>query len=87
MRASGMWRLERAEAVGIDGPQWGDGYAILSGIQPGSASTPSPMITSQPTNQTAAVMRATFSVTASGTALAYQWSFNTTNLVGRPMPR
>jgi hypothetical protein len=60
------------------------GYAILSGIQIlGSASTPPPMITSQPTNQTVAVGgSATFNVTASGTALAYQWSFNTTNLVG-----
>jgi hypothetical protein len=60
------------------------GYAILSGIQIlGSVSTPPPMITSQPTNQTVAVGgSATFNVTASGIALAYQWSFNTTNLVG-----
>ena len=60
------------------------GYAILSGIQIlGSAPTPPPVITSQPTNQIVAVGNsATFSVTASGNALAYQWSFNLTNLAG-----
>jgi len=43
-----------------------------------------PVITTQPTNQTVAVGDiATFSVTAGGTApLSYQWSFNTTNIVG-----
>ena len=43
-----------------------------------------PTITTQPTNQTAFVGgNATFSVTAGGTTpLSYQWSFNTTNLLG-----
>jgi hypothetical protein len=43
-----------------------------------------PSITTQPTNQTVVVGgTASFSVTASGTSpLSYQWSFNTTNIVG-----
>ena len=43
-----------------------------------------PVITSQPTNQMVTVGgTASFSVTASGTLpLSYQWSFNTTNIVG-----
>ncbi len=43
-----------------------------------------PSITSQPTNQTVTVGgTASFSVTVSGTPpLSYQWSFNTTNIVG-----
>jgi hypothetical protein len=43
-----------------------------------------PIITTQPTNQTAFVGEtATFSVTASGTSpLSYQWSFDTTNILG-----
>jgi len=58
----------------------------LSGVEIlGSAATAlPPVITGQPTNQTVAVGgTASFSVSASGTApLAYQWSVNTTNLVG-----
>ena len=43
-----------------------------------------PVITSQPTNQTVMVgQSASFSVLANGTPpFSYQWSFNTTNIVG-----
>jgi hypothetical protein len=51
---------------------------------PPTTPTTPPAITTQPTNQTVAVGGAAiFSVTATGTLpLSYQWSFNTTNLVG-----
>ena len=59
--------------------------AIYLAGSAGKCFTPTvPTITSQPTNQTVVVgQTASFSVTASGTPpLSYQWSFDTTNIVG-----
>ncbi len=60
------------------------GGSILSPNATLTVLTLPPTITQQPINQSAFVGgNATFSVTASGTLpLSYQWSFNTTNLVG-----
>ena len=50
----------------------------------GKCFTPAPVITTQPTNETVLVgQSASFSVTVGGTPpFSYQWSFNTTNIVG-----
>jgi hypothetical protein len=59
--------------------------AIYNAGSAGKCSSPvGPIITMQPTNQAVfAGSNATFSVTASGTSpLSYQWSLNTTNIVG-----
>jgi len=60
------------------------GYAVLSGLQmaPGSPSSSSPFLVSQPVNQAVAPgATATFSVVAGGAApLAYQWLVNGANI-------
>ncbi len=63
------------------------GNAVLSGVQIISSSISNapagPQITEQPTNETVLEgSEANFSVTASGTGLVYQWTFDATNLVG-----
>jgi Immunoglobulin domain len=61
------------------------GNAVLCGVQIISSSNApaGPQITEQPTNETVLEgSEANFSVTASGSGLSYQWSFDTTNLVG-----
>ena len=60
---------------------YGNTISIYRNLVPFSSP---PTITTQPTNQTVnAGSTAIFSVVASGTApLSYQWSFNTTNIVG-----
>jgi hypothetical protein len=62
------------------------GNALLCGVQIISSSPVSnapPEIIDQPTNETVLQgSQATFNVTASGNNLSYQWTFDTTNLVG-----
>jgi hypothetical protein len=55
--------------------------AITATMPPGCGGTLSPSISSQPTNQIACVgTSASFSVTATGTSLTYQWRKGTVNL-------
>jgi len=56
--------------------------AVVATI-PSSCSATAPNITTQPTNQTTCIgSSATFSVTATGTSLTYQWRKGTTNISG-----
>jgi hypothetical protein len=58
--------------------------AIYNAGSAGKCYSPAPVITTQPTNETAYVgQSANFSVTVGGTQpFSYQWRFNTTNIVG-----
>ena len=62
----------------------GGGYGGGSGM--GSGSTAAPTITTQPASQSVSAGSAvTFSVMATGTALSYQWMFNSANISGATM--
>ncbi|MEI6899146.1 MAG: ice-binding family protein [Bacteroidota bacterium] len=56
--------------------------AIVATMPPGCGGTTAPAITTQPTNQTVCLGNsASFSVTATGTALSYQWRLGTVNIL------
>ena len=59
------------------------GNAVLAGVQIVNSSGVGPVITAEPANvSVVAGGTATFSVTATGPALSYQWSYGATNLAG-----
>ncbi|HWN97660.1 MAG TPA: immunoglobulin domain-containing protein, partial [Blastocatellia bacterium] len=69
------------------GSSSGGSFSLNAGFWQSSSPCSAPTITSQPSNQTVCERAsASFSVTATGTGLTYQWRKNSTNLGGATSP-
>ena len=81
--ANGPTSLAGTIGQGVLGSSTGGSFSLVAGFWQASSPCAAPLITSQPSSQTACERASTsLSVSATGAGLTYQWRKNSTNLTG-----